>query len=140
MVCNCQLRTIPTVCSTYASLSHAGVHPFIKNPGPSFVSDVTNILTKPCPLSVMWQRIVHLAYWGLPIRRSRALHPALQNIGRCANSRCNSSRCQRGRDVYWDTIREIDKLIREQLALCGCVSNAQLACTNQCCLASYTAI
>ncbi len=34
---------------TYASRSHAGVQPFIKNPGPSFFNDSLIIVTIPCP-------------------------------------------------------------------------------------------
>lgn len=36
---------------TYASRSHAGVHPFIKNPGPSVLSEFVTIFTSPYAMS-----------------------------------------------------------------------------------------
>lgn len=33
--------------STYASLNHAGVHPFMRKPGPSFFNEVINIFISP---------------------------------------------------------------------------------------------
>lgn len=35
------------VVATYASLNHAGVHPFIRNPGPSFFMDCIKISKNP---------------------------------------------------------------------------------------------
>lgn len=125
---------------TYASLSHAGVHPFIKNPGPSFFSEVTNILTRPCSSSALSKGLIKLAYWSLPIHRRRALQPALQDICWCANSCCNSSRSQGRCDVNRHSIRELQGFTREKLSLYRCISGFKLASANRCCRIAYTAI